>query len=258
MKKKNLAGRIVLTIFLLLMVCGIVGAGVYLVQSFSPESTALEIMEENEALIKRRTGVRESLIYRTKNPVAALIFYPGAKVPEEAYIPMMQALAEQHILCIIPHMPFDLAFFKPGAAENLKELYPDIESWYIGGHSLGACMAASYVSKHTEEYDGLILLAGYSMKDLSDSGLKVLSMYGSEDEILSKERYNKYYSNLPDDTKEVVIDGGCHAYFGYYGEQKGDGTPTISHEEQMQQTVDQLLEMILPAEEAEADAADEQ
>ncbi len=49
-------------------------------------------------------------------------------------------------------------------------------------------MAASYLGKHTDEYDGLILLAAYSTADLSDSDLKVLSLYSSNDGVLSMEK----------------------------------------------------------------------
>ena len=78
-----------------------------------------------------------------------------------------------------------------------------------------------------DEYEGLILLGSYSTADLSDTDLDVLSIYGSEDKVLNREKYEENKSNLPDDFSEVVIEGGCHAYFGMYGAQDGDGTPTI-------------------------------
>lgn len=37
-------------------------------------------------------------------------------------------------------------------------------------------------------------------------------------------------------TQEAVIEGGCHAYFGMYGEQEGDKTALVSPEEQMEET----------------------
>ena len=43
---------------------------------------------------------------------------------------------------------------------------------------------------------------------------------------------------------ETIIDGGCHAGFGSYGAQKGDGAPVISAEEQQQQTADALAAWI--------------
>lgn len=41
-----------------------------------------------------------------------------------------------------------------------------------------------------------------------------------------------------------IIDGGCHAGFGSYGAQKGDGAPVISAEEQQRQTADALAAWI--------------
>ena len=46
------------------------------------------------------------------------------------------------------------------------------------------------------------------------------------------------WPTLPSDTVEAVIEGGSHAYFGMYGEQDGDGTATISEEEQILKTAD--------------------
>ena len=65
-------------------------------------------------------------------------------------------------------------------------------------------------------------------------------VYVSEDGVLNRKKYEADRTNLPQDTTETVIDGGCHAGFGSYGAQKGDGTPTISAEEQQQQTADAL------------------
>ena len=80
----------------------------------------------------------------------------------------------------------------------------------------------------------------YYHADLTDSGLRVYAAYGSEDGVLNREKYEADRINLPQDTTETVIDGGCHAGFGSYSAQKGDGTPTISAEEQQRQTADAL------------------
>jgi alpha/beta superfamily hydrolase len=138
-------------------------------------------------------------------------------------------------------MPANLAVFDVNAADDIGEMYPDIENWYIGGHSLGGAMAAFYVEKHSKNFSGLILLAAYSTADLSDSGLSVVSIYGNRDEVLDRDKYEKCLPNLPDTAEEVVIEGGCHSYFGSYGMQEGDGEPTITREEQMAQTVEAIL-----------------
>jgi len=179
-----------------------------------------------------------------EDPRAGLIFYPGGKVEYTAYIPLMKALAGEGIHCVLVEMPFNLAVLDVNAADGIQAQYPEIEDWYIGGHSLGGSMAASYLADHASEFEGLLLLGSYSTADLSDIELDVLSVYGSEDNVLNREKYDEYLPNLPDDFTENVINGGCHAYFGMYGPQAGDGTPTISNEEQIALTANAIKEWI--------------
>lgn len=174
----------------------------------------------------------------------ALIFYPGGKVEYTAYAPLLSHLTKAGYTCIIPEMPFNLAVFGQDAATSIMKDFPEIKHWYLGGHSLGGAMAASYVSKHNESIEGLILLGAYSTEDLSNLPLKVLSIYGSEDQVLNKENYEKGKAYLPETSTELCIQGGNHAYYGEYGEQKGDGEATISSSEQQQLTADAILEML--------------
>ena len=184
------------------------------------------------------------IVFEPEGAEKGLIFYPGGKVEYLAYQPLMQAFAAEGILCVLVEMPFNLAVLDVDAADGIQEEFPEIEEWYIGGHSLGGSMAASYVADHTDEYEGLVLLASYSTAELADSGLNVISIYGSEDKVLNREKYEKNRSNLPADLTEYVIDGGCHAYFGVYGYQEGDGTPTISNQQQIELTAQQLTDWI--------------
>jgi len=171
---------------------------------------------------------------------AGLIFYPGGKVDHAAYAPLMLALRDRGILSLLVDMPLDLAVLDMKAADGLRQLYPQVERWMIGGHSLGGAMAASYLSDHTDEYDALVLLGAYSTADLSRTNLSVLSVYGTQDGVLNREKYEKCRGNYPQQFVEVVIEGGCHAYFGDYGEQKGDGAASISREAQIEQTADAI------------------
>jgi pimeloyl-ACP methyl ester carboxylesterase len=141
-------------------------------------------------------------------------------------------------------MPGNLAVLDMNAADGIKEKHLEIESWYMSGHSLGGSMASSYIAENSKEFDGIILLASYSTADLSALGLDVLSIYGSNDGVLNMEKYEEYKPNLPEDFKEVVINGGCHAYFGAYGEQEGDKKATITREEQIEITVKEILQFI--------------
>ena len=181
------------------------------------------------------------LTFGTGTEPFGLIFYPGGKVEHRAYVPLMRLLAENGVFCVLCEMPFRLAVFDPNAADGIPEAFPEVGRWYLGGHSLGGAIAASCLSGRAAEFAGLVLLGSYSADDLSGSGLRVLSVYGSEDGVLNREKYEASRSNLPSDTKEVVIEGGCHAYFGMYGPQRGDGTPSITNEEQIRRTAAEIL-----------------
>lgn len=148
----------------------------------------------------------------------------------------MHRIAEQGIQCVLVKMPFNLAVLDISAADGIAAEFPEISSWYIGGHSLGGTMAASCAARHTGEFSGMILLASYSTADISGSGLKVLSMYGTRDGVLNMDSYQKNRPNLPADADEIVINGGNHAGFGSYGVQSGDGTADITAAEQMEIT----------------------
>jgi pimeloyl-ACP methyl ester carboxylesterase len=156
----------------------------------------------------------------------------------------MYALAEEGVVSILVTMPGNLAVLDMNAADGICEQYPEIENWYMSGHSLGGSMAASFIAENSKDFDGIILLASYSTVDLSNSGLDVLSIYGSNDGVLNMEKYSEYMPNLPSDFEEFIIDGGCHAYFGAYGEQDGDGEAEITREQQIEITVNEILEFV--------------
>lgn len=192
------------------------------------------IIEFQEGEVKQS---KDAIVFKPEHAVTGFVFYPGGKVEYTAYAPLMKALAENNILCILIKMPFNLAVFDSDAANQYVEQYKEIETWYIGGHSLGGAMAANYISKNKEKFAGLVLLAAYSTADLSDTHLKVLSIYGTQDTVLNRRKLIENAENLPDDTEVIEIEGGCHSFFGYYGKQKGDGNPSITREEQIKQTV---------------------
>ena len=173
-----------------------------------------------------------------------IIFYPGGKVEYIAYLPLMQCLASQGVLCLLTDMPFNLAVLDINRADGLRDGYKQVESWYMAGHSLGGSMACSYVADKASEFDGVILLASYSTEDLSQTGLSVLSIYGSNDRVLNSVSYTENKSNLPQGTVEYIIEGGNHAYFGTYGEQDGDGAATVTNREQIEITAEQIIKFI--------------
>lgn len=241
MRKKRIIWAVAILAVLALLIGG---RSVYVNSCYRADTDAIAAFNiEGGRYIDQRQGDNyESFI--PDDPIAGLIFYPGGMVEPESYFPLMRAMAKQGVLCVLIDMPFDLAVFDVNAANGVIEQFPQVDRWYMGGHSLGGAMAASYVSKNEDYFRGLVLLAAYSTADLSDSDLHVISLYGSEDGVLNMEKYEKYRSNLPEDTAEDIIDGGCHAYFGMYGEQRGDGEAKITNEEQILYTAEAVYGMV--------------
>jgi len=220
----------------------VLACGIYVGDYYHTDVDAVETFSQGYSDITvQKDGNMTAFI--PDSPKAGLIFYPGGKVEHTAYTPLMQACAKEGILCILVKMPCNLAVLDMNAAEGLTQNYPQVDTWYIGGHSLGGSMAASYAQKHGEDVDGVILLGSYSTADLTN-GFRVLSIYGSEDGVMNAEKYGEYLLNLPEDFTEVIIDGGCHAGFGFYGPQEGDGTPSISAEEQILLSAHAIAEFI--------------
>jgi hypothetical protein len=222
----------------------IIAAGLIYVNDYYPADAEAINAFTPSATVRQIALTDGTIVFEPENPEAALIFYPGGKVEYTAYIPLMRACAEKNIICFLVKMPFNLAVLDINAADGIREQYTNIENWYIGGHSLGGSMAASYLENHANKFDGLILLGSYSTADLSSTELKVLSVYGSEDKVMNKEKYNANITNLPKNFTETVIDGGCHAYFGVYGKQSGDGTPTITAKEQILLTAEEIEKFV--------------
>jgi Alpha/beta hydrolase family len=172
-------------------------------------------------------------------PDSGVIIYPGGRVDPRSYAPAAHALAEEGYLAVIVPMPLNLAVFDADAADSVIGAYPQIETWVVGGHSLGGAMASSYAEANADVIDGLLLWAAYP----SDAALaersspQVTSIYATNDGLATPADIEASRANLPPDTRWVEIAGGNHAQFGWYGEQPGDGQATISRQEQQEQIV---------------------
>ncbi|WP_405340399.1 alpha/beta fold hydrolase [Ruminococcus sp.] len=169
----------------------------------------------------------------------ALIFYPGAKVDAQAYLPLMQEIATGGVDCFLLDLPMRMAIFDQNAADKImaKVEYPTV---MVGGHSMGGMIAAGYAAAHKDSVDGVVLLAAYPTKPL-DKSLGLLSVYGTEDKVLDRDAYENAKAYFPSNTTETVIDGGNHAQFGNYGAQKGDGEAAITAKEQQRKTAYAVL-----------------
>ena len=239
-RKKRIA--IIITVLLL----ALVGGCVWYVNDYYHVTDRDGAMSDTSAVkvVKTSTGY----LYDGPGEDTALIFYPGAKVQDIAYAPLLKELAENGVDCYLVHMPGNLAIFGVNKAEEvLREATAGesgYEHWYLAGHSLGGAMAASFAAAHSGELEGLIFLGAYSTRDLSGTDLRVLSLYGSEDQVLNREKLTESHALMPAEFTEYVIKGGNHAQYGDYGAQKGDGTAAITAEEQRKIATEKILTFI--------------
>lgn len=203
----------------------------YVSDYYRAEDVALDVLAQDSGL-----SVQDDLTVLSPSVPSdtAIIFYPGAKVEAEAYLPLLEQIKQTGVTCILVHMPFRMAIFDANAAEDVMEQFPEIQHWYMAGHSMGGAMASQFASGHQDEIDGLILLGAYIYGDYPDE--KTLTVYGSLNQ--SVEDHIDYTENI------VEIEGGNHAQFGNYGPQKGDLPATISAAEQQAQTVDAISDFM--------------
>lgn len=170
-----------------------------------------------------------------------LVYIPGAKVDPWAYAAKLSGLvADEGITVVITRPWLNLAFFDLRPLSTFTDLAPEIGTWMVGGHSLGGVRACGLAG----DADALILFASYCATDLSDSGIPILSISGSEDGLSTPAKVADAASLLPTDAVFVEIPGASHSSFGDYGLQAGDGTPTIDDDTMTAQLTDSVGRLV--------------
>ncbi|MCC5894757.1 MAG: alpha/beta hydrolase [Alkalibacterium sp.] len=208
-----------------------------------------EAMEEAKDLLNDTNVMQEDNWIKIEPEVriGTIVFYQGAFVEAESYLPLAKSLSDQGFRVFIPYMPLNLAILNTRAFERIYDEYASDEEWVIGGHSLGGASASLFVADQDEHIDGVFFLASYpsANSDLSNRSFPVLSITASHDIIVDDERFNESRENLPDHTVFSRIEGGNHSNFGYYGFQSGDGISQITREEQHEQVVQTIISVFL-------------
>ena len=211
----------------------------------APMSEALDALTPSDKLTVETSPW---LAFRPTGPMpeTGLIFYPGGRVDARAYAPTARAVAEAGYLVVIVPMPLNLAVLAPERGLDVQAAFSTVRRWAIGGHSLGGAMAAQFAVQHPQQVQGLVLLAAYppNTASLANSNLAVVSISGSQDGLATPDKIQASRSLLPATTQWVVIQGGNHAQFGWYGLQDGDNTANVSRADQQKQVITATLALL--------------
>ena len=213
---------------------------VYFGLYYRADETALSVLTKNDGIKVGETD--DYLFLDGKGNDTALIFYPGAKVESEAYLPLMEMLARNDIDCFVVRPPLRFAQFASKVPEEIIDKY-GYKDYLLCGHSLGGVVASSFCADHPDEVSGLVLLAAYPISDINDS-ISLLTVYGSEDLIFNRKEYEKSRDHFPAGADELIIEGGNHAGFGNYGIQEGNGKAEITQLQQQEITANAIIKFV--------------
>ncbi len=227
----------------------IIFAGVYLF-TLSPVGPLPEALPYLQSTDKVQVTTGE---YTWFQPVeepsqTGFIFYPGGRVDYRSYAPLAARLAEKGWPAAIVPMPLNLAVLGPDKAAEVIKDHPEVTRWVIAGHSLGGTMAAQFAEQNPASIAGIVFLASYPANDkLATTNLPILAIFSENDGLVTEEDRENFHPRFPASTEWLVIEGGNHAGFGWYGKQEGDNPADVSLEDQTRQVVqaiDQFLKKL--------------
>lgn len=235
--------RLWLSLIGALVVVGLTVVAIW-IRPFGATESGLEAMQGSDAVSVSQTGSR-ILMEPDGDPVGGLVFYPGARVDARAYANILTPVVEAGWEVVIVKPPFGIAFFSTSFAERWIEERPSLDTWAVGGHSLGGVVAASAADRD-RGVDALVLYASFPASDISRADVDVVSIYGLDDGIAAPEDIEASRSDLPASAELVPLDGVVHSDFGDYGIQPGDGRPTLTKPDAQELIADATLELLAP------------
>ena len=244
-KKRITIRRIILTVLAIILVLCAVIVGMCLFNERPAVQTVATYQSTYcDTVINVADDGGVEILPQSEKADTGLIFYVGAQITPDAYIPLLSRIAEQGYACFIPNLTFNMAALEPKAADDIIAAHPEIKLWILAGHSMGGLTASGYADDHRNTVDGLILVAAYSNRDMSEAKFPVLAVFGDTDGVMNKSLYEERKEWNPSDFEEHIIPGANHAQYGDYGKQPRDNDAKISAEEQQSQTAEIILEWL--------------
>lgn len=243
-KKKSKKQKIIKSILILLL-CSIIGFFIWLSSYYAPTQQAELYLKSDDYV---EVSIDNNFIcYTPKNtaPKKGFILYPAAKVDAKAYSQICNMIAAKGYQVVAVDMPFNYPAFGKNKANEIIQKYSDIQSWVLGGDSLGGLVATRYVNSNISKIDGVVFISSYPIDSyLKEINMNVLSIWGSKDGVINFQSLIDAKKKLPEKTTYLEIEGANHSQFGDYGIYKNDEEALIDGDKQKQKTVDSIIEFL--------------
>ncbi|EWS99875.1 hypothetical protein N865_20100 [Intrasporangium oryzae NRRL B-24470] len=217
----------------------VVLGALFWLRPFAASDDAVAAMAGGDGVRVTDSATRIEIAPTSGEPRTGLVFQPGARVDPRAYVRMLSGVSRAGTLVVIVKQPYQIGFLAIGAPGGIIAAHPEVKAWSVGGHSLGGVAASSYAADHPTQVHGILFWASYPLGSLADrTDLHVASVSGTKDGLATPADIAASKPNLPPTSVFTPVEGAVHAFFGDYGEQPGDGTPTVTRADAQRQIVD--------------------
>lgn len=219
------------------MIAAIVIAVMLLVAAFFYTPALPEAAE----IAKQMKDVDGDLYFYGDSGVGFII-YPGAKADERSYAYIAQQLNAEGHTAVIPNIPLHMSVWGPEQGLEIIEDNPEVEKWFLIGHSLGGLPISQIAAKQPEKLEGIAFVASLMICDLSDTDLSAIRITAEHDGVMPDKMMESNLDYLPENSTSVMIEGANHNQFGAYWHPGFDGKATITWKEQQDQMISLILD----------------
>ena len=219
------------------MIAAIVIAVMLLVAAFFYTPALPEAAE----IAKQMKDVDGDLYFYGDSGVGFII-YPGAKADERSYAYIAQQLNAEGHTAVIPNIPLHMSVWGPEQGLEIIEDNPEVEKWFLIGHSLGGLLISQIAAKQPEKLEGIAFVASLMICDLSDTDLSAIRITAEHDGVMPDKMMESNLDYLPENSTSVMIEGANHNQFGAYWHPGFDGKATITWKEQQDQMISLILD----------------
>lgn len=157
-----------------------------------------------------------------------ILLYPGGHMDPRGYAPLLRQLAVAGYKVAIAKVALNMPLLDVEAGARAMAALPDVGTWVVGGHFLGA-VAAARLAQGSPDIAGIIFLGSWPADgELRGRGMKALALWGSEDRNMDEgERIARNVPRFPEDTLFFPVEGANASAFGDFASDPSAGAGSL-------------------------------